>query len=118
MEEKKVSTLFEEMKDDLAGYVTNSLRLFKLQTFSKASKFGALLLYAFAIVLLILFALNLVFTTLAIYLGELLDSMSLGFAIVSLFAIFVVIVTIMLRKSIKNGLINIIVSFLMDDDKE
>jgi len=118
MEEKKVSTLFEEMKDDLSGYVSNRLKLFKLQTYSKTSKSGALLLYAFIITMLILFALNLVFITVAIYLGEILESMSLGFGIVSSFTILVVLIIAMARKPIKRSLTNIIVSFLMDDDKE
>lgn len=118
MEEKKVSTLFEEMKDDLSGYVSNRLRLFQLQTYSKTSKGGAFLIYTIIAILLILFALNFVFITLALYLGEILGSMSLGFAIVSLFSILVVAIIIMKRKSIKRGLTNMIVSSLMDDDNE
>lgn len=118
MEEKKVSTLFEEMKDDLSSYISNRIRLLKLRTYSKTSKGGASLLYSISAILLILFALNLVFVTIAIYLGELLNSMSLGFAIVSLFTILIVVIIIIARKSIKRGLINIIVSSLMDDDKE
>lgn len=118
MEDKKVSTLFEEMKDDVSDYVSNRLRLFKLQTYAKTSKSGASLIYTITAILLVLFAINFVFITLAIYLGEVLESMSLGFAIVSLFSIIVVIIIIMARKSIRSGLTNIIVSFLMDDDKE
>ena len=118
MEEKKVSTLFEEMKEDLSEYVSNRLRLFKIQTYSKTSKTAGLLLYSTIAILLILLALNLVFITLALYLGDVLNSMPLGFAIVSLFTLLIVIIVIMVRKSIKNGLTNIIVSFLMDDDKE
>lgn len=117
MEEKNVSTLFEEMKDDLSDYVSNRLRLFKLQTYSKTSKSGASLIYSIIAILLILLALNLVFITLAIYLGQVLNSMPLGFAIVSLFAILIVAIVIMTRKSIRNGLTNILVSFLMDDSK-
>ena len=61
MEEKKVGTLFEEMKDDLADYVSDRLRLFKLQTYAKTSKSGAALIYTIVAILLILFALNFVF---------------------------------------------------------
>ncbi len=118
MEEKKVSTLFEEMKDDLSEYVSNRLRLFKLQTYSKTSKSGASLIYTIIAILLILFAINLVFITIAIYLGEILESMSLGFAIVSLFAVIVVAIIIKARKRIRSNLTNRIVSSLMNDDKE
>jgi len=116
MEEKKVSTLFEEMKDDLSGYISNRLKLLKLQTYIKTSKVVGLLTYGLIIILLMLLALIMVFTTLAIYLGELLESMSLGYAIVSLFAILIVIIVIFARKSIRNKFTNIMVSSLMDDD--
>ena len=118
MEEKKVSTLFEEMKDDLSGYVSNRLKLLKIQTYAKTSKTSALLGYGVIIIFSILLTLCMVLTTLAIYLGELLESMSLGFAIVSLFTILIVVVVILTRKSIKNKLTNIIVSLLMDDDEK
>ena len=116
MEEKKVGTLFEEMKDDLSDYVSNRLRLFQLQTYSKTSKGGAALIYTIVAILLLLFAINFVFITIAIYLGEILESMSLGFAIVSLFSILVVAIIIIKRKSIRSGLTNKIISSLMDDD--
>ncbi|NLC48983.1 MAG: phage holin family protein [Bacteroidales bacterium] len=116
MEEKKVSTLFEEMKDDLSEYVSNRLRLFKLQTYAKTSKGGAALIFTIIAILLILFAINFVFITVALYLGEILESMSLGFAIVALFSIIVVGIIIMKRKSIRRGLTNMIVSSFTDDD--
>ncbi|MDD2476025.1 MAG: phage holin family protein [Dysgonamonadaceae bacterium] len=117
MDEKKVSTLFEEMKDDLSGYVSNRFKLLKLQTYAKTSKTSGLLGYGIIIISLILFALSMVLTTLAIYLGETLGKMSIGFAIVSVLTLLILVVIILARKSIRNKLTNIIVSFLMDDDK-
>ena len=116
MEEKKVGTLFEEMKDDLSDYVSNRLRLFKLQTYAKSSKSAAALIYTIVAILLLMFALNFVFITLALYLGQILGSMPLGFGIVALFSILIVVIIIMTRKSIRRGLTNKIVSSLMDDD--
>ena len=118
MEEKKVSTLFEEMKDDLSGYISNRLKLLKLQTYSKTSKTSALLGYGIIIIFSVLLALCMVLTTLALYLGELLESMSLGFAIISVLTILIVVVVILARKSIQNKLTNIMVSLLMDDDEK
>ena len=118
MEEKKISTLFEEMKDDLSEYVSNRLRLFKLQTYAKTSKGGASLIYSIIAILLTLFAINFVFITIALYLGEILESMSLGFGIVALFSIIVIGIIIMKRKTIRRGLTNMIVSSFMDDDNE
>ena len=118
MEEKKVSTLFEEMKDDLSGYVSNRLRLVKLRTYVQASKSVGLLTFGLILILLVLLALVMIFATLAIYLGEVLESMSLGFAIASLVAILIIVIVIMARKSIRNKFTNIIVSSLMTDDKK
>lgn len=118
MEEKKVGTLFEEMKDDLSGYISNRLKLLKLQTYIKTSKVVGLLTYGLIIILLMLLALIMVFTTLAIYLGELLESLSLGYAIVSLFAILVVVIVIFARKSIRSKFTNIMVSSMMSDDDD
>ena len=118
MEEKKVSTLFEEMKDELADYVSKRLRLFKLQSYSRTSRTGELLLYSIGIILLVVLALSFIFTTLALYLGGLLDSLPLGFGIVSLLTLLFVIVIIKTKKSIVNSLTNMIVSFLVNDDKE
>ena len=119
MEEKKVSTLFEEMKDDLSDYVSNRFKLLQLQTYKNTSKTVGLLTYGLILILLFLLVLFMVFTTLAIYLGALLESMPLGFAIVSLFAILVVVVVLLSRKSIRNKFTNIMVSsFMNDDDKK
>ena len=118
MEEKKVSTLFEEMKDELADYVSNRLRLFKLQTYAKTSKSSAALIYTIVAILLVLFALNFVLITLAIFLGEITGSMPLGFAIVALLTIIIVTIIILKRKSIRRGLTNRIVSSFLNDDKE
>lgn len=116
MGEKKVSTLFEEMKDDLSIYISNRFQLLKLQTYAKTSKTSALLLYGVIFIFSIFLALCMIFTTLAIYIGEILENMSLGFAIVSAVTILIVLIVTLARKSIKNKLTNIIVSLLMDDD--
>ena len=116
MEEKKVSTLFEEMKDDLSGYISNRFKLLKLQTYAKTSKTSGLLGYGIIIILSILLAITMLFNTLAIYIGEVLGRMSLGFAIVTALSILIVVVIIFARKSIRNKLTNIVVSFMMDDD--
>ncbi len=118
MEEKKVSTLFEEMKDDLSVYISNRFKLLKLQTYAKTSKTSAFLIYGLIIIFSIMLALCMIFTTLGIYLGEVLESTSLGFAIVSAFTILIVVVIILARKSIKSSLTNIVVSLLMDDDEK
>ena len=118
MEEKKVGTLFEEMKDELANHISKRLRLFKLQSYSITSRTGAFLLYSIGVILLVVLVLSFIFTTLALYLGGLLDSLPLGFGIVSLLTMLFVIVIIKTKKSIVSSLTNMIVSFLVNDDKE
>ncbi len=118
MEEKKVSTLFEEMKDDLSVYISNRLRLLKLQTYAKISKTVGLLTYGLILIVVMLIAVIMLFATLALYIGELLESMPLGFAIVSLFAIVIAVILIMSRKSVRGKFTNIMVSSFMSDDDD
>ena len=118
MEEKKVSVLFEEMRDELTDYVSKRLRLLKLQSYSTTSKTGALLLYSIGIILLIVLVLGFIFTTLALYIGQLLNSLPIGFGIVSLLTILFVMIIIKRKKSIVNNLKNKIAASLINNDKE
>lgn len=116
MEEKKISSLYEEIKDDFSKYVTNRLKLFKLESYAKISQAASFLIYIFAIISLVVFVASFILITLALYLGEVLGIISLGFAIVTALLIFLVIVIMLARKSIKRKLRNVIISLLMDDD--
>ena len=116
MEEKKVSTLFEEMKDDVSNYVTNTIELTKLQAYEKISKGSSVIAYCLIILYLTLIALTILLITAGLYLGELLQSMWQGFGIVTLATFLLIFILMLARKNMKRSITNRVVSFLMEQD--
>lgn len=116
MEEKKASTLFEEMRDDVSNYVANTIELTKLQVYEKISKGSSVIAYCLIIVYLTLIALTILLITIGLYLGELLQSMWQGFGIVTLATFFILLILMLARKSMKRSITNRVVSFLMEQD--
>lgn len=119
MEEKKVSTLFEEMRDDISKYITSSLELGKLEVFEKLSLGSASVGYGLLVGGIALVALFFALVTAALYLGELLQSPWAGFGIVSGFSILVLLILLLLRKRFNKKVTNAVIRFLMtQDDKD
>ena len=116
MEEKKASTLFEEMKDDVSNYVTNTIELTKLQAYEKISKGSSVIAYCLIILYLTLIALTILLITAGLYLGELLQSMWQGFGIVTLATFLLIFILMLARKNMKRSITNRVVSFLMEQD--
>lgn len=116
MEEKKVSTLFEEMKDDVSNYITNTLELGKLEIYEKMSKGSSVITYSLILSGVSLVALLFVFITLGLYLGEILQNTWAGFGIVSLAAILLMFILLLVRKPFKNFVTNKVIRFLMESD--
>lgn len=119
MEEKKVSTWFEEFRDDIANYITSTLELGKLEVYEKISKGSSVISYGLIIVGVALIALLFILVTVALYAGELLGSSWMGFAIVSAFALLMFIILLLVKKPFKRKCTNSVVRFLMEqDDKD
>lgn len=119
MEEKKVSTLFEEMRDDISKYISSSLELGKLEVYEKVSLGSAAISFGLIIAGIALVAIFFALVTLALYLGELLESLWAGFGIVSAFSILVVLIMLLLKKSFKKKVTNGVIRFLVtQDDKD
>ncbi|MDY9918739.1 MAG: phage holin family protein [Proteiniphilum sp.] len=119
MEEKKVSTLFEEMRDDISNYISSSLELGKLEVYEKLSLGSAAISYGLIIAGIALVALLFALVTVALYLGELLGSLWAGFGIVSGFSILVLLIMLLLKKYFNQKVTNGVIRFLMtQDDKD
>ncbi|MDD2512350.1 MAG: phage holin family protein [Proteiniphilum sp.] len=116
MEDKKVSTLFEEMRDDVSRYITSTLELGKLEAFEKISLGSSAITYGLILGGVALFALLFLFITLALYLGELLQNAWAGFGIVTGFALLVLLVMLLMGKPFKKKVTNQVVRFLMNKD--
>ncbi|MGI6074039.1 MAG: phage holin family protein [Fermentimonas sp.] len=118
MKEKKVSTLFEQMRDDVNNYINNTLQLGKLEAYDKLSLGSATMIFGFAFAAVAVIALFFILLTVGFYLAELLGSYWQGFAIVAGFSILVLLVLLLLKKSIKLHITNSVVSFLMKKDDD
>jgi hypothetical protein len=116
MEEKKVSTLFEDMRDDVSSYISGTLELGKLEVYEKISIGSASAAYGLIIAGIALFALVFVFITSAFYLAEILVSTWMGFGIVTLAAILLMFILLLLKKPVKRMITNSVVAFLMKKD--
>lgn len=117
MEEKKVSTLFEEMRDDVSRYITSTLELGKLEVYEKISLGSSAITYGLILGGVFLFALLFLFITVALYLGDLLQNSWAGFGIVTAFALLVLTVMLLVGKPFKKKMTNKVVRFLMESDE-
>jgi cbb3-type cytochrome oxidase subunit 3 len=118
MEDKNVSTLFEEMRDDVSHFITSTLELGKLEVYEKISLGSSAISYGLIIAGVTLFALLFIFITLGLYLGELLQSSWAGFGIVAAFALLLVLVMLFVGKPYKRKVSNRVVRFLMENDEK
>lgn len=118
MEEKKVSTLFEEMRDDVSNFITSTLELGKLEVYEKISLGTSAISYGLIIAGITLMALLFIFITLGLYLGELLQSSWAGFGIVAAFVLFLVVIMLFVGRPFKKKVTNKVVRFLMENDNK
>lgn len=118
MEEKKVSTWFEEIRDDIANYITSTLELGKLEVYEKISLGTSIITYGLILSGVALITFLFVLVTAALYLNELLQSTWVGFAIVSAFALLVVLILLIVKKPFKRKYTNQVARFLMEQDNK
>jgi len=116
MEEKKVSTLFEEMRDDISKYITSTLELGKLEVYEKISLGSSAITYGLMVAGVALFALLFIFIALGLYLGELLQNTWAGFGIVAAFALLIMLLMLLTGKPFKQKVTNRVIRFLMEND--
>lgn len=114
--EKNPGNVFHEMKDDLTAYAELKLELLKLTAYEKGGKIISHLSYDLLLMLLAFFATLFIFLAIGFYLGELLESMGAGFAVVAILYIMLIGIIMKNRKSIQFKIMNIIISALTAND--
>jgi len=116
MEEKKVSTLFEEMRDDISNYVNTTLELGKLEVIEKISISASAVVHALMLSGALVIALFFMLITAAFYLSELFQNFWIGFGIIAAFALLVTLIIFISGKTFKQKFTSRVVSFLMKSD--
>ena len=118
MEDKTVTSLFEEMKSDVTGYVTNTIEIVKLEAFEKVSKGAASTAITLFLVSFIFLILALALLTLGFYLADVFDSNWKGFGMVTLGTVALTLVLLLIKKPLKHSIINSVIKFLQRQEDE
>lgn len=117
--EKEPGKIFREVKDDLKVYAELKLELLKLSAYEKGGKIISHLSYDLLLMLLAFFATLFIFLAIGFYLGELLQSMGAGFAVVAILYMLLIGIIMKNRKHIQLKIMNVIISALTaNDDKD
>lgn len=116
MEEKKASTLFEEMRDDITKYVNSTLELGKLEVIEKISLSASAIVHALMLSSALVIALFFILITAAFYLSELFQNFWIGFGIIAAFALLVTLIILISGKPFKRKFTSRVVRFLMKSD--
>lgn len=108
---------FSELKDDVSTYVDLRLELLKLGTYERVAKTMAVFSYGIVLVLLAFFAVLFLFLSLGFFLGELLDSVALGYLlVVGLYALLFGLL-LLFRDQVKAKITNEIITVMMSKDE-
>jgi sterol desaturase/sphingolipid hydroxylase (fatty acid hydroxylase superfamily) len=113
-----ISDNFKEFSTTTQDYIEYSIRYHKLDLFKKVMK--AVVFSSYKIILGFFVFLALLFFSFAaaIYLGEVLESVALGYLIVSVFFIlFVIVLSLFLKKVLENFLVKKASSQFFNEDK-
>lgn len=116
MEEKKVSTLFEEMRKDISNFINSTLELGKLEVFEKISLSASAIVYGLMLGSALVIALLFILVTAGLYLGEMLQSYWMGFGIVAAFTLLITIIILIVGVPFKKKFTSRVVRFLMKND--
>ena len=116
MEEKKVSTLFEEMRKDISNFINSTLELGKLEVFEKISLSASAIVYGLMLGSALVIALLFILVTAGLYLGEMLQSYWIGFGVVAAFALLITLIILISGRPFKKKFTSRVVRFLMKND--
>ncbi len=114
--DKDAGQIFRELKEDITVYAESKFELFKLSAYEAAGKVTGLLAYGLILIFLALFALLFIFFSVGFLLGELFNSIGLGFACVAGLYIILMIIVIVAKKSVKKLVINQVIEALTTND--
>ncbi len=115
-EEKSLGILIEEIKLDLLSYINRRIRLFKLDSFEKIGLSASGLGYGLIIIAIVAVILFFGLIGMAFFLGELFNSLAVGFGIMTLFSLFVLLLVVLFRKKIQQSILQNTIRFMRKID--
>lgn len=114
--EKNPEQIFDNIKKDVVTYFELRFEYLKLSTYERTGKVLGVLSYGLILLFAAFFAFLFIFLSLGFFLGELFNSMGLGFVCVAVLYIAFVLIVVINRNRIKIKVGNEIVSALMSND--
>lgn len=118
--EKDAEQIFRKLKEDLSAYVELKVELLKLTAYERTGKLVSVLSYGLILLFLAFFAILFIFLTLGFFLGDILDNVAGGFAIVALLYMILFAIIIFNKNKISEAIVNEIISVLtaIEDKKK
>lgn len=117
--EQDAEKIFTDLKDDISTYAGLKLRLLKLMAIERAAGIMAALSHGLILMLFGFFTILFLFIALGFYLGELLDSVALGFLIICGIYLILSLCFIWAKGNIRVKLTNVIIdAFQTNDDDD
>ena len=109
---------FSGFKNDISTYVETRLELMKLNTYERVAKTMAVFSYGIVLVLLAFFAILFLFLALGFFLGEILNSVALGFLLVVGMYLLLFGLILLFREKISARVTNEIITAMMSKDEK
>lgn len=117
--EQDAEKIFTDLKDDISTYAGLKLRLLKLMAIERAAGIMAALSHGLILMLFGFFTILFLFIALGFYLGELLNSVALGFLIIGGIYFLLSLCFIWAKGNIRVKLTNVIIdAFQTNDDDD
>lgn len=113
-----LNSLFSELRLDMLSYIKTRFAYYKLDLIEKSSKIISMLSLGIVMAGILLCSFIFALISLGFYLGNVYNSNALGFGLVSLIWLAVFLIIILLRKPIKNFILNRCISILYNVQKE
>lgn len=106
-----LSSLFEDIRQELLDYIRIRMRLLKLDIYEKGSKASSSLGYGLVVLSIVGFFLFFVLVGLAFFIGELIGSIAAGFGVMALVSLITLMLVYVFRKKVQRGLMNKMILF-------
>lgn len=112
--------IFTNLKEEIFNYAGLKFRLLKLMAIERAAVILSALSHALILLLFSFFTILFLFIALGFYLGDLLDSVALGFLIVGGIYLVLTFAFILVKEGIRRSLTNVFINALQtkDDDDD
>ncbi|MDL2222846.1 phage holin family protein [Bacteroidales bacterium OttesenSCG-928-M11] len=102
----RLGEIISFMKRDISELINTKLHLLRLELIEKGSRGAAFFIYGFILLAIVSFALLFGFLALGFYLGDLVNSLAGGFAIVVGFYLIILLILLILSKPILSFVTN------------